>query len=62
MERDWLERVDRFAGLIHWLDFVLEPPRRADRAELAERVYQDWYGVRVSGRNPTNASDKSACL
>src|SRR5258708_7449240 len=33
-ERDWLERKERFASLLHWLNFFLKPPRRCSRAEL----------------------------
>jgi len=58
VKRYRLKRQDGFAGLVHRLNFVFEPSRGADRAELARGVYQDWYGVRLFCCPPTNARDE----
>src|SRR6266536_2035820 len=60
VKHDRLKREDGFAGLVHRLNFLLEPARRAGRAKLAPGVYQDWYCVCVCGCNPTNVADKAA--
>ena len=40
-EGDWLQREDRFAGLVHRLNFVFEPRRGGARAQLAVSIYKD---------------------
>src|SRR5215831_16379224 len=52
---DWFERENHFAGLVHWLDVVLETRRGCSCAEVTRRVYNNrytcWNGC------PTDASD-----
>jgi hypothetical protein len=56
----WLERQNGFAGAVHRFDLFLKSAGGAGRAELAEGVYQDWYGVGVCHYNVTNVADKAA--
>src|SRR6266542_716052 len=59
VEHHWLERQDRFASFVHWLDLLLEPARGADRAKLAGGVDQHWYGVGVLRLYVANIADKA---
>src|SRR6266511_2615102 len=60
VEHHWLERQDRFASFVHWLDLLLEPARGADRAKLAGGVDQYWYGIDVLRLYAANVADKQA--
>src|SRR6266540_1545401 len=60
VEHHWLERQDRFASFVHWLDLLLEPARGADRAKLAGGVDQYWYGIDVLRLYAANVADKAA--
>src|SRR5262249_14458166 len=62
VEGYWLKRQNCFARFIHGFDLVLEPPRRAGRAELPRRIYQDWYSVRVCRCSPADAGNKGSGL
>ena len=53
------ERQERFAGAVHRLDLLFEPPRRAQRAELADGVYHDWYRVGNCRCHPANVANKA---
>src|SRR6266542_4228187 len=59
VEHHWLERQDRFASFVHWLDLLLEPARGADRAKLAGGVDQHWYGVGILRLYFANVADKA---
>src|SRR6266508_3207808 len=60
VEHHWLERQDRFASFVHWLDLLLEPARGADRAKLAGGVDQYWYSIDVLRLYAANVADKAA--
>src|SRR6266498_3506068 len=60
VEHHWLERQDRFASFVHWLDLLLEPARGADRAKRAGGVDQYWYGIDVLRLYAANVADKAA--
>src|SRR6266542_2713934 len=42
MKSYWLERKDRFAGCVHRLNVLFEPPRGTCRAELTTVRHEDW--------------------
>ena len=57
VKRYRLERQDRFAGPFHRLNLVLEPARRASRAELAEVGHNDWRRGGALGSYTVNVAD-----
>ncbi len=56
-----LKRQDRFAGLVHRFNLMLEPPRGTLCAQLPCGIYNDWYG-RVHCLNPANVADKTTVV
>ena len=59
-KRHWLECQNRFAGLVHRLDVVLEARRGSGRAEVTCGI--DKYRYASSHSCPINTSDKSGRL
>ena len=62
VKRHRLEAEDGFAGSVHRFNFLLEPPRRAYRAELTGGVDHHVDGVRDSCCHLTDAGDKATVL
>jgi hypothetical protein len=56
----WLERKDRFACFVHWLDRILETLRGNDCAELT--VGPNDYSYASGHSHPRYAGDKCSCL
>src|SRR6185436_15968680 len=59
-ERDWLQRKDRFARLIHWLDRFFEPCRRGQCPEFPLAVYP--HRLPAADRSLKYPSDESRVL